>query len=99
MQALPSVQTALLTTLTQPLAGLQLSVVQPLWSSQLMGKPPWQLPPEQESPAVQALPSLQPRLLLLCLQPADASQMSLVQAWPSSHWAALLQRARPLAWS
>ncbi len=57
-QALPSSHVASMGKNTQPCAGLQLSVVQMLLSSQVTGLA-WQSPLTQLSPAVQALPSLQ----------------------------------------
>src|SRR5437667_12147583 len=59
VQALASPQGRVLFMCAQPLAGLQLSVVQTLWSSQLGGGPPTQAPSEQVSLVVQALLSLQ----------------------------------------
>ena len=59
VQALASSQGRVLFMCAQPLAGLQLSVVQTLWSSQLGGGPPTQAPSEQVSLVVQASPSLQ----------------------------------------
>src|SRR5207247_1180427 len=63
VQASPSLHGAVLFVWTQPVAGLQLSVVQTLWSSQLGGGPPTQVPLEQASLVVQALLSLQPEPL------------------------------------
>ena len=57
VQAFPSSQGAVLLVLTQPVAGLHESAVQVLPSSQESGDPAWQLPAEQASPLVQALPS------------------------------------------
>src|SRR5206468_585165 len=59
VQALASSQGRVLFMCAQPLAGLQLSVVQTLLSSQLGGGPPTQAPLEQVSLVVQALLSLQ----------------------------------------
>jgi hypothetical protein len=59
VQAFPSLQGAVLLVNTQPLPGLQLSVVQTLLSLQTTGVPGLQMPPLQVSPVVQALPSLQ----------------------------------------
>ena len=58
VQALPSLHGFVLFVKTQPLAGLQVSVVQTLLSLQTTAVPGWQMPPAQASPAVQALLSL-----------------------------------------
>src|SRR5690242_15458060 len=59
LQTLPSGQGVPLATLacTQPLAALQVSLVQALPSSQLGGVPGWQVPFWQVSAPLQALPS------------------------------------------
>jgi hypothetical protein len=57
VQALPSSQDTVLFVLTQPVAGLQLSSVHGLASSQLAAGPLAQAPPPHVSPVVQALPS------------------------------------------
>jgi hypothetical protein len=67
----------------QPLAGLQPSVVQTLPSLQSGGAPPTQLPPEQASLVVHALPSSHESLLFTCVQPVAGLQPSSVQALPS----------------
>jgi len=85
VQALPSVQGAVLFVCTQPVDGLQVSSVQRLPSSQLGGAPPTHRPPLQVSLVVQALPSLQGRALLACTQPVVALQLSSVQPLPSLH--------------
>jgi hypothetical protein len=59
VQALPSLHELLLLVCVQPLAGLQLSSVHTLPSSQWGAAPPTQAPPAQVSLVVQALPSLQ----------------------------------------
>src|ERR1044071_9039847 len=66
---LPSLQAELLLVWTQPLDGLHESSVHGLASLQLGAGPPTQLPPEQASLVVQALPSLQGAVLLLWMQP------------------------------
>ena len=63
VQALPSSHSTVLLVLTQPEAGLQESVVHSLPSSQTSEVPAEQEPPEQVSPVVQALLSLQAALL------------------------------------
>jgi len=84
VQALPSSQEAVLFTCVQPVAGLQASSVQTLASSQFGAVPPTQVPPEQASPVVQALPSLQDAVLLVCVHPVTGLHESSVQGLPSS---------------
>ena len=55
-----------------------MSVVQALPSLQTTGVPAWQLPPPQMSPAVQASPSSQAAVLLVCTQPEPGTQESSV---------------------
>ncbi len=91
VQPLPSSQPAVLAECTQPLAGSQLSLVHTLASSQNVAgltAPPLHAPPPQVSAVVQALPSSQGTLLAPCTQPVFAEQLSLVQGFLSSHWAA-----------
>jgi hypothetical protein len=83
VQALPSSHAAVLLKCTQPVAGLQVSSVQPLPSSQLGAGPPWQLPPPQVSPVVQALPSSQAAVLSVWTQPVAGLHESSVQPFPS----------------
>jgi hypothetical protein len=83
VQALWSSQGSLLLVKMQPLAGLQVSVVQPLPSLHAVGPPPTQAPPEQVSLVVQALPSLQGPLLFTCTQPVAEAHESSVHALPS----------------
>lgn len=70
---------------TQPLAGLQASVVHVFPSLQVSGvKPGWQLPPEQKSAVVQGLPSLQEALLFVQKQaPVAIAHWSFVQGFAS----------------
>ena len=70
--------------MTQPVAGLQESVVHRLWSSQEMAPPLRQAPSPQVSPEVQALPSSQGTLLLVWAQPVAGAQLSVVQRLWSS---------------
>ena len=42
------------------------------------GGPPWQVPPPQVSPLVQALPSSHGLVLFVCWQPVPGSQVSVV---------------------
>jgi len=74
----------------QPLAGSQVSVVQPFPSSQLTGVPP-HCPEAQTSAPVQALPSSHavPSATGVCAQPLAGLQVSVVQAFPSSQLTAL----------
>jgi hypothetical protein len=65
VQALPSLQAAVLLVWVQPVVGSQASSVQPLASLQSGAGPPTQLPPAQASSVVQALPSLQGAVLLV----------------------------------
>jgi hypothetical protein len=83
VQALPSLHGAMLFVWVQPLAGSQASVVQTLLSSQSGGGPPAQAPAAQASFVVQALPSSHGAVLSTCVQPAAASQPSVVQTLPS----------------
>ena len=84
VQALPSLHGEVLLVKTQPLAGLQVSSVQPFASLQTGGGPPRQTPPEQASPVVHAFPSLQGLVLLMCVQPMVESHPSSVHTFPSS---------------
>ena len=84
VQALPSLQGAVLLTWTQPVEGLQVSSVQTLPSSQEGAGPPTHRPPLQASFVVQRLPSLQGAALLVCTQPVAWLQPSSVQGFPSS---------------
>src|SRR2546422_6572961 len=81
----------------QPLAGLQLSVVHTLWSSQLGGGPPTHVPPLQVSFVVQALPSLHGAVLFGWMQ-APPLHTSSVQTLPSlAHGAVLFVWTQPVA--
>src|SRR5438034_211285 len=84
VQALASSQGRVLFMCVQPLAGLQLSVVQTLWSSQLGGGPPTHVPPLHVSLVVQALPSLHGAVLFVWTQPVAGLQLSVVHTFPSS---------------
>jgi hypothetical protein len=63
---------------------LQVSVVQALPSLQTMAAPPWQLPPLQASPVVQALPSSHAAALFVWTQPVAGTQESSVHGLLSS---------------
>ena len=100
VHALPSSQASVLFAKTQPVAGLQLSVVHLLPSSQTRSAPDWHTPPEQTSPTVQTFGSEQGFALFVYPQiPVAGSQLSLVQGLlssqvdtapgrhpPSAHW-------------
>ncbi len=84
VHALSSLQLPPLLLWLHPAIGVQLSVVHGLSSSQLLAPPGTQAPPWQVSPLVQALPSLQPPGPGTAWQPDLPSQLSIVQAFPSS---------------
>ena len=69
VQALPSLHALALFAKTQPVTGLQLSVVQTLLSLHATAAPGRQLPPPHMSPLVQALLSLHVTVLFVFLQP------------------------------
>ena len=79
MHALLSLQGAVLSLCTQPVAGLHESSVHTSPSLQLGAGPPAQLPPEHLSAVVQALPSSQDTVLFECVQPVAGLQPSVVQ--------------------
>jgi glyoxylate utilization-related uncharacterized protein len=88
VQALPSLQGAVLLVWAHPVAGMQVSSVHPLLSLQLGATPPAQAPPAQVSPVVQAFPSLHDAALLAWVQPVAGLQASLVQTLPSLQFGA-----------
>ena len=88
VHTLPSLHAAALAVATQPLAGLQLSVVHGLPSLQVTAVPDAQVPALHPSPLVQALLSSQAALLAAEAQPVVALQLSLVQAFLSSQLSA-----------
>src|SRR5207249_681969 len=75
---------AVLLAWVQPLAGLQLSVVQTLPSSQLGGAPPAHAPPLHASLDGQSVASGHGALVVVRRQPLAVSQLSVVQGVPSS---------------
>ena len=85
MQTLPSLQVALISVCTHPVAGSQLSAVHALWSLQSVAAPGRQAPPPQTSPAVHALPSLHALDVFVWKQPEAGLHPSLVQTLPSLH--------------
>ena len=85
----PSLQGAALLLFAHPFCGLQASVVHTLPSSHVVVVPGKHTPPLHTSPTVQALASEHGSLVAPCWQPATASQLSLVQGFPSSHDASL----------
>src|SRR5262249_28798233 len=74
----PSSHGAELLPWVHPACGSQLSSVQGSLSLQLSFGPPTQLPPEQVSLVVQALPSSHGAVLFACVQPLAALQESVV---------------------
>jgi hypothetical protein len=83
VHALPSVHATLLGVLMQPASALQESSVHGFESPQFGGGPPWQVPPEQVSPVVQALPSLHAAEFGVFTQPTAGLHESLVQGFAS----------------
>jgi phage-related protein len=96
VQAFPSEQELVLFVWTHPVDVSQVSVVQTLPSSQFGAAPPTQVPFAQVSPVVQALASLQATVLLVWTHPVNASQVSVVQTFPSSQFGAAPPTQVPL---
>jgi len=91
VQALASLQGAVLLVKTHPAAGTQASVVHTLLSLHTSAAPPRQVPAEQVSLVVHGLPSLQGAVLLVCMQaPVAGLQESSVQSLPSLQGPVLL---------
>ena len=85
VHALLSLHAAVESVWLQPLARSQLSMVQVFPSSQVLGPPVPQTPPLQVSFSVQPSPSSQGVLSNgVCTQPAEATQLSVVQTLLSS---------------
>jgi hypothetical protein len=85
VQTLPSEHDAVLLLWTQPFTGSQLSLVQPLLSSQFGAAPGMQLPATQASLTVQALLSLHGPVCGVMVQPLPGLQPSVVHGLPSLH--------------
>jgi len=83
VQTYPSLQPRELFVKTQPVAGLQASVVHTSPSSQDRVPVAPQDPPPQTSPVVQAFPSSQGTELIVKTQPVVGEQVSVVQRFPS----------------
>ncbi len=83
MHAFKSSQGTELLVCLQPPTPRQVSVVQPLLSSQSKSLPAAQAPPVHTSPTVQALPSSHGALFGTNWQPNLGSQLSVVQGFPS----------------
>ena len=88
VQTLPSEHSALLLLFLHPTLASQVSLVQVLPSLQFSAVPGWHAPAPHTSPLVQALLSVQARVLLLCTQPPAALQASVVHGLASSHLSA-----------
>jgi len=88
VQALPSLQGAVLLVKTHPVAGAQVSSVHGLLSLHTSAAPPTQTPAEQVSLVVQALPSLQGAVLLVKTHPVAGAQVSSVHGLLSLHTSA-----------
>ena len=101
MHALLSLQEIVVKT--HPVAGLQLSAVHALPSSQVRGAPGRQRPSTQPSPTVQASPSLQGISALVPAQTPRVHVSVMVQGLWSSHAPPLVplpeRQAPPLQWS
>jgi hypothetical protein len=86
VQALPSLHAPVLFVKTQPVVVLHVSVVQALLSLHTSALMPWQVPPPQVSPVVQAFPSLHAAVLFVNTQlPFAGLQASVVQTLLSLH--------------
>ena len=95
VHALPSLQAAVLLVKTQPEAGLHVSVVQTLPSSQTTAVPP-HMPPLQASRVVHTLPSLHGLAsFAVKTQPVAGLQLSSVQERACSRFEAFVHRVPP----
>ena len=92
----PQVTPLLTSVQLGPVSGSQLSVVQSFRSSTPTPGPLMQVPPAHLSSEVQTSPSLQGELLLAWTQPAFRSQLSFVQALPSSQLSTVPLHVPPL---
>ena len=86
LQTVASSHALVLLECSQPDAGLQLSVVQTLWSSQSSAVPELQVPPPQTSWPLQTVASSHALVLLECAQPEAGLQLSVVQTLWSSQF-------------
>ena len=94
VQALPSLHARLLTANTQPVPGLQLSVVHKLLSLQVIPVPAHALA-AQMSPLVQALPSSQIAVLAVFRQPVAELHESVVHGFASLQFSVPVELHRP----
>jgi hypothetical protein len=78
-------QSELIGVCTQPVLGLQLSMVHATPSSQLCGVPPMHVPPPHVSPSVHMLPSSQRAVLLVIVQPRAGSQLAVTHGLLLAH--------------
>ena len=96
MHALLSLQLAVMSVKTHPVAGLQESAVQRLLSLQTIAVP-WHTPATHVSVLVQALPSLQAPLTFVWAHPVAGLQLSVVHTFPSLQEAELSVNTQPVA--
>jgi hypothetical protein len=99
VHAFPSLHAALLFVKVHPVALSQASSVQTFPSSQTVGLPGWQVPPEQASDAVHASPSLHgaPSVTGVVWHPTAGSHESTEHGLPSSHVGGMLPEQTPEA--
>jgi hypothetical protein len=94
VHALPSSQAAPEFVNTQPVAGLQVSVVQVMPSLQTSGVPATHAPPAQASPVVHAFPSVQGFVLFAKTHVSVvALHVSVVHGLPSLQWTSAVHAA------
>ena len=96
VQALLSVQAAVVWTKLQPVAGTQMSCVHGLPSLHTTLAPPSQPPSTHKSALVQAFPSVQLSAFALYMQPETGEQLSVEHGLPSSQLVGLPGRQTPL---
>ena len=95
VHALPSLHTSAFAAWTHPVTVSQLSVVQPLPSSQFCRDPAWHDPKAQTSPTVQAFPSSQGCAFAANTHPIAVLQLSFVQSFASSQTAGVPPHVPP----